>query len=487
MKLNYKILLAGAAIVALAFAWPQMAGAKKKKPVAIEYGDSVAASPAPDWMRNAVIYEANLRQGTPTRDLKGLQRQLPRLKDLGVDVIWLMPIHPISEVNRKGTLGSYYAVKDYKAVNPEFGTMEDFKEFVRTAHHHGMKVILDEVCNHTGCDNAWVTEHPEYYARNEKGEMFGPFDWTDTYKLDYSNPATREAMADALKFWIEEADIDGYRCDVAMEVPTDFWEWVRPQLQAVKPVFMLAEASKPELLLRAFDADYAWPMKDVFNAIAATEGVNSYAVAHNQTLPKSSAADIKKLLDRQAREYPKGAVHMNMVTNHDLNSWEGTEFDRYGAATGAFAVLSYTLPGMPMMYTGQETGFNHPFEFFEIDEVIPGTEENDFTRFYEILNALRHSNSALNVRDAQASTRFLPTDNEKVIAFERVNGDDRVIVAVNLSADATDLTFTGEAPSTADMIDIFSGAPASLPSTLSPWQYVVFSGVTPDAPAKETL
>ena len=177
-----------------------------------------------------------------------------------------MPIHPISEKNRKGTLGSYYAVKDYKAVNPEFGTMEDLKEFVRTAHTHGIKVILDEVCNHTGCDNAWVTEHPEYYARNEKGEMFGPFDWTDTYKLDYSNPATRVAMIDVLKFWIREADIDGYRCDVAGEVPTDFWEEARPQLQAIKPVFMLAESSTPSLMSKAFDADYAWPMKDVFNA-----------------------------------------------------------------------------------------------------------------------------------------------------------------------------------------------------------------------------
>ncbi|MDE6072378.1 MAG: alpha-amylase, partial [Muribaculaceae bacterium] len=173
-----------------------------------------AKSPKPQWMENAVIYEANLRQGTANRNIKGLQEELPRLKDLGVDIIWLMPIHPISEKNRKGRLGSYYAVQDYKAVNPEFGTIDDLKEFVSRAHQLGMKVILDEVCNHTGCDNPWVTEHPEYYARNEKGEMFGPFDWTDTYKLDYSKPATRKAMADVLKFWVKEADIDGYRCDV---------------------------------------------------------------------------------------------------------------------------------------------------------------------------------------------------------------------------------------------------------------------------------
>ena len=173
---------------------------------------SASQKTAPDWIENAVIYEANLRQGTPERNIKGLQKQLPRLKDLGVDIIWLMPIHPISEANRKGTLGSYYAVRDYKEVNPEFGTVQDLREFVHQAHLHGMKVILDEVCNHTGCDNAWIKTNPDFYAKNEKGEMYGPFDWTDTYKLDYSNPKTREAMTDALKFWITETDIDGYRC-----------------------------------------------------------------------------------------------------------------------------------------------------------------------------------------------------------------------------------------------------------------------------------
>ncbi|MDE5956740.1 MAG: alpha-amylase, partial [Muribaculaceae bacterium] len=304
----------------------------------------------PEWVDNAVIYEANLRQGTAERNLKGLQKRLPQLKDLGVDIVWLMPIHPISELNRKGTLGSYYAVKDYKGVNPEFGTMEDFKEFVRTAHSLGMKVILDEVCNHTGCDNAWVTENPDYYAKNEKGEMYGPFDWTDTYKLNYENPETVKAMADALKFWITEADIDGYRCDVAGEVPTFFWEAVIPELNAIKPIFMLAEASKPELL-NSFNADYAWPMKDLFNDIAATQGVNTYAIEHKQNRQAATAADIVKLLQRQEKEYPKGSIHMNMVTNHDLNSWEGTEFERYGQGLGAFAVLSYTLPGMPMIYT----------------------------------------------------------------------------------------------------------------------------------------
>lgn len=438
--------------------------------------DRRAASPAPDWLDHAVIYEANLRQGTPTRNLKGLQLQLPRLRDLGVDVIWLMPIHPISVKERKGKLGSYYAVKDYKDVNPEFGNLNDLKEFVRTAHALGLKVILDEVCNHTGADHAWVTEHPDYYARDEKGNMFGPYDWTDVYKLDYSNPATREAMIDALEFWVREADIDGYRCDVAGEVATDFWEEARPRLQAVKPVLMLAEAAKPELLLNAFDIDYAWPMKDVFNAIALTKGVNEYAVKHGEKRPKMDARDIPALLERQKKEYPRGSLHMNMITNHDLNSWEGTEFDRYGPATGTFAVLSYTLPGAPMMYTGQETGFNHAFEFFDRDSIQPSPENNEFTVFYESLNALKHRNRALSAR---APITFLPISDSDIIAFTRTSGvegiDDKVTVIANLSNEPVKLNFgKGNTPDIEGMTDYFSASPAVLPEQLQPWQYLLF-------------
>lgn len=437
-----------------------------------DLGHLKASSPAPDWLDSAVIYEANLRQGTPTRDLKGLQRQLPRLRDLGVDVIWLMPIHPISKEQRKGTLGSYYAVQDYKGVNPEFGTIEDAKEFVRTAHSLGMKVILDEVCNHTGADNAWIKEHPGYYARNEKGEMYGPYDWTDVCKLDYTNPETRAAMIDALKFWVKDVDIDGYRCDVAGEVQTDFWEEARPQLQAIKPVMMLAEAAKPELLLKAFDVDYAWPMKDVFNSIAATKGVNSWAVKHDEKRPSMTAQDIPALIERQKKEYPAGSIHMNMVTNHDLNSWEGTEFDRFGPATGAFAVLSYTLPGVPMMYTGQEVGFNHAFEFFEADSIMPCYEPNEFTTFYESLNSLKHKNTAMKAR---VPATFHKNAEQDILVFTRENGDNRVMVIANLSNEARPLRLGKEAPLLEGLSDWFTGVAGPLPDTLSPWQYIVLT------------
>lgn len=465
MKFNSKLF----ALCASAFLALPVFSAKTKP-----LGDTPAGSPAPGWMDNAVIYEVNLRQGTPERNLKGFQKQLPRLRDLGVDVVWLMPIHPISEKNRKGILGSYYAVKDYKAVNPEFGTMEDLKEFVRTAHALGMKVILDEVCNHTGCDNAWVTEHPDYYEKDKDGKMFGPFDWTDTYKLDYKNPATRAAMIDALEFWVKEADIDGYRCDVAGEVLTDFWEEARPKLQAIKPVFMLAESSKPELLVKAFDADYAWPMKDVFNAIAATKGVNSYAEEHSQKLPRMNAQNIPALLEKQKKEYPAGSVHMNMITNHDLNSWEGTEFERLGPATGAFAVLSYTLPGMPMLYTGQEVGFNHPFEFFETDSITPDYTANEVTAFYEMLNSLKRNKKSLSAARPNNNITFYNASDEDILAFTRDSADDAVTVIMNLSNETKPVVFSKRAPAVEGMTEYFNGVEAKLPSQLEPWQYVVF-------------
>ena len=443
-----------------------------------------------DWAKDAVIYEVNLRQGTPDRNLKGMTKELPRLKDLGVDILWLMPIHPISELNRKGTLGSYYSVADYKAVNPEFGTFDDLKVFVDSAHNLGMKVIIDEVCNHSGCDNPWVTTNPDFYAKDENGKMYGPFDWTDTYKLDYENPEMRKAMIDALKFWVKEADIDGYRADVAMEVPTDFWEDLRRELLTVKPVFMLAEASKPELTVAAFDADYNWPMKDLFNAISDTHGQNSYAKEHKQNLPAKTALDIDALLKLQANEYPADTYRMNMVTNHDLNSWEGTEFERYGKGLGAFAVLSYTLPGIPMMYTGQEVGNKKAFEFFEYD-TVPDYTENEITAFYKMLNNLKHTQRALDAGVSGGKMIRYSTTSPDVYAFSRTLPDSEVVVIANLSEEEAPLQFTGVnfAPAVPDgsaetevyqgipsfdgYLDYFDGVDVALPSTLAPWQYFI--------------
>ena len=276
----------------------------------------------PEWSRNAVIYEVNLRQYSDSGNVTSFARELPRLKDLGVDILWMMPIHPISQKDRKGTLGSYYAVADYTAFNPEFGTVEQFKDMVKQAHDQGMKVIIDCVPNHSGRDNKWVAQHPDWYEKDSLGNMVGVYDWTDVYCFDYSNPEMRKGMIDAMKYWLTDVDIDGFRCDVAMEVPTDFWDEARPQLEAAKPgIFMLAEATKPELQKNGFDMGYNWPMKDLFSEIAATAGQYSYKGADGKvrTFPEKHAADIKTLLDNQAQEFPKDTYLMNMVTNHDLN------------------------------------------------------------------------------------------------------------------------------------------------------------------------
>lgn len=424
----------------------------------------------PDWSRQAVIYEVNLRQYTPEGTLKAFASHLPRLRDLGVDILWMMPIHPISEDGRKGELGSYYAVKDYKAVNPEFGTMDDFRDVVKAAHDLGMKVIIDWVPNHSGRDNAWVKEHPDWYARDDRGEMFGPFDWTDVYKFDYNNPEMRAAMTDAMAYWLREADIDGFRCDVAGQVPVSFWDENRKALDGVKSgIFMLAEATEPELMLHAFDMDYNWPMKDLFSRIASAAGQYTFADAQGNVrkFDPATAADIVKLQAEQTATYPIDSYMMNMITNHDLNSWEGTEFERLGNLQRAFAVLTYTLPGMPLIYTGQEVGLDRAFEFFKKDTAPDWQANAETADFYRTLNTLKHSRKELAAGTQGAPIEPVATASDDVLAFRR--GD--VLTIVNLGAEEAPVTGAPYDPEGAR--DIFTGATA-VPATLPAGGYMVF-------------
>jgi len=243
----------------------------------------------PEWSRQAVIYEVNIRQYTQEGTFEAFRSHLPRLRELGVDVLWFMPVHPISEVNRKGTLGSYYAIRDYKGVNPEFGTANEFRALVKEAQDLGFKVLLDWVANHSGGDNIWLEEHPDWYVRDENGDPVIPYDWSDTYKLDYTHPAMRDGMIDALTYWVSEYNIDGYRCDVAYEVPTDFWEEARKKLEDIKPVFMLAEAETADLLEKAFDMNYNWRLKDLMNQIVQGE-----KASHGTTYQSETAEMAKK-------------------------------------------------------------------------------------------------------------------------------------------------------------------------------------------------
>ena len=432
----------------------------------------------PDWSRNAVIYEVNLRQYTDSGTVTAFTEQLPRLKDLGVDILWMMPIHPISKVDRKGTLGSYYAVADYTAFNPEYGTLDQFKDMVNKAHEQGMKVILDWVPNHSGRDNKWVTEHPDWYEKDSLGNMKGIYDWTDVYVFDYSNPEMRKGMIDAMKFWLTEVGVDGFRCDVAMEVPTDFWNEARGELQAVKPdLFMLAEATEPELQEIAFDMGYNWPMKDLFSAIAATSGQYTFKEKDGKMreFPETHAIAINNLLSEQYEKFPKDTYLMNMVTNHDLNSWEGTEFERLGNLTDAFAVLSYTLPGMPLIYTGQETGMNRAFEFFEKDKAPQWEPRNQYFTFYQKLNNLKHTQKALSAGLDGGELISFATSSPDLYIFEREKDGSKVVTFTNLGKGEIPVEFsTPNQPKLDGMVNYFTGAAAAMPSSLKQGEYLVF-------------
>jgi 1,4-alpha-glucan branching enzyme len=400
---------------------------REKTPAGYDLPQSAVVNP--EWSKNANIYEVNIRQYTEEGTFKAFQDHLPRLKEMGVDILWLMPIHPIGEKNRKGTLGSYYSIRDYKAVNPEFGTMEDFKELVHTAQSMGFKVILDWVANHTAWDHHWISENPEFYTRDSLGNMISPYDWTDVADLNYDVPEVSDAMLDALKFWVEEAGIDGYRCDVAGMVPTEFWERVRSELDAIKPVFMLAEAEQVDHHYRAFDMSYAWELHHLFNRIASGE---------------KDANDLASYFERHDTTYPAAAYRMIFIDNHDENSWNGTVEERLGDASDLFAMLCYTLPGMPLIYSGQETGLDKRLEFFEKD-VIVWDDDFPLMDFYTQLSVLKHDNMALwNGRFGGTMTRIKTTNDTRIFAFLRERSDSKVLVIANLSVEpAGEITLSG--------------------------------------------
>ncbi len=416
----------------------------------------------PEWNRSANIYEVNIRQYSPEGTFAAFQEHLPRLKELGVDILWLMPIHPVGEKNRKGKLGSYYAVKDYVAVNPEFGTIDEFKELVSKAHELGFKVILDWVANHTAWDNAWITKHPEWYSADSAGNMLSPFDWTDVADLNYDNMELRTAMISAMKFWITETDIDGYRCDVAGMVPTDFWEQARKELDQIKPVFMLAEAEQPDLHIYAFDMTYAWELHHLFNNIAKGE---------------KQAMDLVNYFLKQDTLYPADAYRMNFITNHDENSWNGTEMTRMGDAVKTMAVLSYTLPGMPLLYSGQEVGMNKMLRFFEKDTIY-WDNNSSLPIFYSQLNNLKKNNSALWNGKAGGTFHPLQTSSQPaVFAYVREKEESKILVLTNLSDAAVTVKISDKLLA-GEYTELFTGDEKTfgkkLTIDLTPWQYFVF-------------
>jgi glycosidase len=417
----------------------------------------------PEWSRSAVVYQLNTRQFSDEGTFAAAQAQLPRLKDLGVDIIWLMPIHPIGELNRKGTLGSPYSIKDYYGVNPEFGTMEDFKRFVRAAHEQGMYVILDWVANHTAWDNPLRTAHPDWYDRDYKGD-FRPtpwWDWSDIIDLDFSQPGVHDYMAEAMAWWVRETDIDGYRCDVAGFVPLAFWNRVRAQLDQIKPVFMLAEWESRDLHAEAFDMTYAWSW---------------HHTMHDIVQGRAGLSELFVYYSWRESAYPPDAYRMTYVSNHDANAWEGTQFEKFGDGLEAAIVLSVVGDGVPMIYNGQEAGNPKRLEFFEKDPI--DWQPHPIGELYKKLFALKKTNTTLaNGKAGATMIRVWNTEPEKVFSFVRRNGQDRVFVAINFS-DAPQKAVFSRAPIEGRYTEYFSGREVEIATgfeaEIEPWGYRVW-------------
>jgi cyclomaltodextrinase / maltogenic alpha-amylase / neopullulanase len=409
-----------------------------------------------------VIYEANIRQHTRAGTFDAFRARLDELEEMGVGILWLMPIHPIGHVERKGTLGSYYAVRDYYDVNPEFGDLRDLDELVDAAHARGMLVILDWVANHTAWDHPWTASQPEYYRLDDEGNFTTPNgSWTDVLQLDLSRDDTRAAMKEAMLYWVREHDIDGFRADVAELVPRAFWEDVIAEARRIRPVYMLAEGADDWLLEAGFDATYGWGL-----------GVTLIRVHEGSSDAMDVRAHVEErvlTLDRFGR--PKQRMHF--TTNHDWNSWEAVALERFGEAWEAATVLTYTLPGTPMVYSGQVAGLDKQIAFFDRDPIA--WREHPARALYEKLGRLKNENRALLPAQRGSRFRWLDLgDPERVLAFARTNGVDEVVTVVNLSGTPATLD-AWEAPGW--RYRDLEGEPKAMPSLLPACGWVVLERV----------
>ena len=423
----------------------------------------------PEWSYGAVLYEMNVRQLTPEGTLRAAAARLEFLRDLGVDAVWLMPIYPIGEKNRKGTLGSYYSIRDYCAVNPELGTMDDFDDFVAEAHRLGMKVLMDWVANHTSRDARWIAGKPaSWYERDASGEPAVPWDWTDTAKLDYANRDVWEAQAAAMEFWIARHAVDGFRCDMAMLVPIGFWQYAAARLRRVKPdLFLLAEAEQRNLFDDGvFDACYGWEMHHLLNDVAQQ---------------RVRVTALRDWLRADRGRYPRSAMRLAFTSNHDENSWNGSEFARMGAARGIMAAFTFVVPGgLPLIYTGQEVGYDHSFAFFDRDPITAESyRANAYTEFYRRLTELRHANPALAAGGRGGDMVEISNNAEDcLMTFVREVPGNQVVAVMNLSPYAIETDYyTGIYAGM--YTDALTGRPSELRGhvvePMGPWSYRILT------------
>jgi glycosidase len=444
-------------VIALAIAGCSISGKKKElKPFISEVAH-------PEWSKNAVVYEVNIRQFTPEGTFNAFVEHLPRLKQLGVDILWLMPINPIGIKNRKEPLGSYYSVRDYKDVNPEFGNLDDFKNLVTKAHELGFHVIMDWVPNHSSWDNKLAAEHPDWYVKDAKGSFIPPlgFDWTDVIQFDWKNVALQDYMLSALIFWTD-LGIDGFRVDHPDLTPPEFWNRVREELNKIKPVFMVAEnEGQTAFLEKGFDMSYAWELHHLMNDIA--QG-------------KDSVKSLNKYYSKEWMVFPQNVYRMVFLDNHDENSWNGTINSRLGVAQKAFAVFTFTTQGVPLLYNGQEVCLSKSLKFFERDTIKWDTCA--LTGFYKDLIKLKKLNPALSNGEFGAKMQMIKTNKDnKVFCFSREREGNSVLVFLNLSKKP--IAFKPDLENLkGNYTDYFAGAKTVVPLNdslrLDPWGYKVF-------------
>ena len=437
-----------------------------------------AARPGPEWLRDAIVYEVFPRAFSKEGNFAGVTAQLDRLKDLGVTVVWLMPIHPVGQLKAKGTLGSPYAVRDYDAIDPAYGTADDFKRLVAAAHQRGMKVFIDIVANHTAWDSVLIDKHPDWYTHDAAGQIVPPNpDWVDVADLDYSRPALRTYMTSMLVRWLRDYQLDGFRCDYAAGVPRDFWESVRPELDRARPgIVMLAEADDPALLQRAFEIDYAW---DFYHSV-------SEAIAG-----QVPASQVRAAWDKAAAMYPRGALHLRFSDNHDQLRATG----QFGLpAALAASALMYTLDGVPLLYNGMEVGDNTESAAPALFERVPiewnmAERRPPLAAYYRALAQLRRDHPVF----TRGAVRWLANDDERrVLSFERAGAHETLVVIVNLSSQpyagvvqAGPGPFRDISPEWRKVVPAAGNKPAA-PAVrelsavaLDPWNFRVFSRVKP--------
>ncbi len=422
--------------------------------------DTAQTNGHPSWIMQGNIYEVNVRQYTPEGTFNAFAKNLDRLKDMGVQTLWFMPINPISKTERKGSLGSYYAVSDYTAINPEFGTMDDWKALVKTAHEKGFKVMIDWVPNHTGADHYWLKKHPDFYVRDSSGKAVSQFDWTDTRKLNYANKELRDTMISQMNAWVTNTGIDGFRCDYAVGPTRAFWTDCVKELKSVKNIFMLAETDSAWLYQTGFDATYAWPEFSMMKLIAAGKR-------------KASALDsVFALTDSTL---PKNGLRLFFTSNHDENSWNKADYQTMpGASHAPFAVLTQTMKrSVPLIYSGQEEPLLRSLKFFDKDTISFGKYGR--AAFYKKLLEL-HSSSAALAADA-SFTRLTTKADDKIYAYAREKNGKKVVVLLNLSNTPQNFKIDNTLV-TGNATNVFSGKSESITQSanfkLDAWGYLVY-------------